>query len=170
MTFLNPQKILGVLKLRENYIAADFGCGSGGWAIPLAKKLKTGKVYAVDILEEPLSVLKSKLTFEKINNAEAIRSNVEKTSKLLSNSCDLILMTNLLFESEEKESILKEGERVLKKGGRILVVDWKTDSPLGPENKVSPESVKKIAQNTGLKVEKEFEAGIYHWGLILVKL
>ena len=47
-------------------IAADFGCGSGGWAIPLAKKLEEGKVYAIDILEEPLSALRARAKLEKI--------------------------------------------------------------------------------------------------------
>jgi len=169
MAFLEPPKILNTLSLKESFVAADFGCGSGGWVIPLAKKLKQGKVYAIDILEEPLSALKSKLKLEGIFNVETVKSNVEKTSKLRTGSCDLILMSNLLFESDSKESILGEAERVLKKGGEILIVEWKEDSPLGPEKKVSPDGIKKIASKINLKVEKEFEAGIYHWGLILIK-
>jgi len=34
---------------------------------------------------------------------------------------------------------------------------------------VSVEEIKKIAKELSLKIEKEFEAGLYHWGLILVK-
>ena len=40
---------------------------------------------------------------------------------------------------------------------------------LGPKEKVSAEEIKKIAEELGLKLEKEFEAGPYHFGLILVK-
>ena len=169
MSFREPQKILDKLSLKESATAADFGCGSGGWVIPLARKLKEGKVYAIDILEEPLSALKSKLALEGIFNVETVKSNVEKTSKLRTGSCDLILMSNLLFEADNKESMLKEAERTLKGGGQILIVDWKTDAPLGPAHKVSSDEVKKIAPKINLKVEKEFEAGIYHWGLILAK-
>lgn len=167
--FLNPNEVLKKLKLRENLIAADFGCGSGGWAIPLAKKLTEGKVYAIDILEEPLSALKSKINLEKIFNLETVKSDVEKTSKLLSESCDLILMSNLLFEVMDMKKVFEEGKRVLRRGGKILVIDWKEDAPFGPEKKVSPEEVKKIAQEINLKLEKEFAAGLYHYGLILVK-
>lgn len=169
MTFLEPQKILGKLSLKESFTAADFGCGSGGWVMPLAKKLKQGKVYAIDILEEPLSALKSKLRVEGLFNVETIKSNVEKTSKLRTGSCDFVLMSNLLFEADDKESMLREAERTLKTGGQILIVDWKIDAPLGPPHKVSPNEVKKIAQKINLKIEKEFEAGIYHWGIILAK-
>jgi ubiquinone/menaquinone biosynthesis C-methylase UbiE len=169
-SFLNPEKILRELKLKKSMTAVDFGSGSGGWAIPLARKLEKGKVYAIDILEEPLSALRSKTQVEKIFNIETIRSDAEETSKILKESCDLVLMTNLLFEVEDKEKVLKEGKRVLKKRGKILVVDWKEDSPFGPqEDRVSPEEVKKLAKKLNLKIEKEFTAGLYHWGLILLK-
>jgi ubiquinone/menaquinone biosynthesis C-methylase UbiE len=169
MAFLNPSKILEILDLNESFTAADFGSGSGGWVMPLAKTLKHGKVYAIDILEEPLSALKSRAKLERILNIETIRSDVEKSSKLLANSCDLVLMTNLLFEADDKEKIITEGKRVLKKGGRLLIVDWEKDSPLGIENKVSPEEVKEMAEKIDFKLEKEFEAGSYHWGLLFKK-
>ena len=170
--FLNPSEVLKQLKLRENMIAADFGCGSGGWAIPLAKKLEEGKVYAIDILEEPLSALRARAKLEKITNIETIKTDVEakEGSTLPESSCDLVLMTNLLFQVDDKKSTLEEGKRILKPGGRILVVDWIKDNPLTKEiEKVSFEEIKKEARELNLKLEKEFEAGTYHYGLILVK-
>ena len=168
--FLNPSEVLKKLELRENMIVADFGCGSGGWAIPLAKILEEGKIYAIDILEEPLSALRARVKIEKLFNIETRKSDVEKGTTLMSDSCDLVLMSNLLFECENKKQVLEEGKRVLKKGGKILVVDWIKDNPLTPEIEwVDFEEIKKIAQDLNLKLEKEFEAGIYHWGLILVK-
>lgn len=168
--FLNPDEVLKQLKLKKEMIAADFGSGSGGWALPLAKKLEEGIIYAIDILEEPLSALKARAKLEKILNIETIRVDVEKRTPLSSNSVDLVLMTDLLFECEDKKIVLEEGKRVLKPGGKILVVDWKLDATIGPEEgRVSTEEVKKIAKDLNLKLEKEFEAGIYHWGLIVVK-
>lgn len=151
-------------------VAADFGSGSGGWAFPLAKKLEEGKVYSIDILEEPLSALRAKAKLEKIFNIETIKSNVEKGSKLFNESCDLVLMTNLLFQCEDKKKVIEEGKRVLKPGGKILVVDWKLDATLGPEKgRVSPEEVKETALDLNLRIEKEFEAGSYHYGLVFLK-
>jgi len=170
--FLNPSEVLKQLKLRKDMIACDFGCGSGGWVIPLAKILEEGKIYGIDILEEPLSALKGRAKLEKIFNIETIQSNVEAKngSKLSDNSCDLVLMTNLLFECDDKKIVLEEGKRVLKPGGKILVVDWIKDNPLTPEIEwVDFGQIKKIAKDLDLKIEKEFQAGLYHWGLILVK-
>ncbi len=170
--FLDPQEVLKELKLKKGLTAADFGSGSGGWVMPLAKILEEGKVYAIDILEEPLSALKAKLNSEKIFNVEAIQADVEteKGTRLSESSCDLVLMTNLLFECEDKKAVFQEAKRVLKPGGRILVVDWQKDNPFTKKiEKVSFGEIKKIAKALNLKLEKEFPAGTYHYALILVK-
>jgi ubiquinone/menaquinone biosynthesis C-methylase UbiE len=170
MDFLNPQEVLNELKIEGQMIAADFGSGSGGWAIPLAKRLKFGKVYAIDILEEPLSALKSKAEIQRVYNIETISSNVEKGVKLPDFCCDLVLLTNLLFQVEDKKRVLTEAKRVLKNGGEILVVDWFPEAIQGPkEGRISPDEVKKMAENLNLKLEKEFQAGIFHYGLIFSK-
>jgi len=170
--FLKPEEVLKGLDLREDMIAADFGSGSGGWAIPLAKILKEGKVYAIDILEEPLSALKGRANLLNISNIELIRSDLEsKNSSLLKDDfLDLVLITNLLFQVADKKRILEEGKRVLKKGGKILVVDWKPKATLGPkEGRISEREVKKLAKEVGFKLEKEISAGDYHYGLLFKK-
>ncbi|MCH8741409.1 class I SAM-dependent methyltransferase [Patescibacteria group bacterium] len=170
--FLKPEEILKQLDLKEDMIAADFGSGSGGWALPLAQILKEGKVYAIDILEEPLSALKSRAAILKIFNIAVMRSDIETKngSGLKDNHLDLVLITNLLFEAEDKKEVLAEGKRVLKKGGKILVVDWKKDATLGPkQGRVSAQEVKEIAVGLDFKLEKELEAGSYHYGLVFTK-
>ena len=170
--FLNPIEVLKNLELKSDMSAADFGCGSGGWALPLAKKLFDGTVYAIDILEEPLSALRGRMQLEKVSNIKPIRSNLENKngSTLPDSSVDLVLMTNLLFQCENKKIVLEEGKRILKPRGKILVVDWKKDNPLTTEVEyVSIEEIKKIGKEISLEIEKEFEAGSYHWGLIFVR-
>ncbi|MDD5144665.1 MAG: class I SAM-dependent methyltransferase [Candidatus Pacebacteria bacterium] len=168
--FLNPNEILKQVDLKESQRAADFGAGSGGWVIPLAKKLEDGKVFALDILEEPLSALKAKMKLEKVSNIETIVADIEKGTRILSETLDLVLMTNLLFECQDKKSVLSEGKRVLRNGGKILIIDWKKESLFGPKGeRVSTEDLKRMTQELGMAVEKEFDAGAYHYGLILVK-
>jgi len=169
-SFLNPNSVLNKLTLRKSMAACDFGCGSGFWVIPLAKKLEKGKVYAIDVLEEPLSALYSRARLEKLSNIETIRANVEKGTSLAQNSIDLVLMTNLLFQVEDKKAVLVEAKRILKKTGEILVVDWSPKAPFGPKKeRVSPDSVKKMAKDVKLKLKKQFLAGTYHYGLVFTK-
>jgi len=170
--FLNPKQVLKQLEIKGNITAVDFGSGSGGWAIPLAKRLKFGKIYAIDILEEPLSALKNKAEIEKAFNIQVIRSNIEKKkgSTLPDASCDLVLITNLLFQVDDKKIILEEAKRVLKNKGKVLVVDWLPEAVRGPEKgRVSSEKVKEIADELNLRLEKEFQAGVFHYALVFNK-
>ena len=168
--FLNPEEVISQLELRSDMSAADFGCGSGGWVIPLAKRLKQGKIYAIDVLEETLSVLKSKAQLDGLSNIETIQANVEKDAKIISNSLDLVLATNLFFETEDDPGVMKEIKRVLKNQGQVLVVDWKKDAPFGPKGKrISAEEIKKLAGEAGFKFKKELEAGSYHYALVFEK-
>ena len=170
--FINPIEVLGQLELNPTMKAADFGCGSGGWVLPLAKLLNEGWVYAIDILEEPLSALSSKAQQQKLSNIETLRADIEASNgvKLGDQSCDLVLLTNILFQTEDKQKVLNEAKRIIKNNGKILVVDWKPGSTLGPkEGRVSLEEITKLAEPLNLKIAKEFSAGQYHWGLILEK-
>jgi len=169
--FLDPVQILKKLKLKEDKIAVDFGAGSGGWAIPLATILEEGKVFAVDVQEEPLHVLDSKARLQGISNIKSIVANVQQTIPGLVNaSCDLVLITNLLFQIDDRRAVFQEAQRVLKQNGRVLVVEWKKETPLGPkEGKISEEEVKDIAQSTGFKFQEKIDAGDYHFGLVFVK-
>lgn len=173
MSFLDPNKVLDELELRKDMFAAEFGCGSGGFTIPLAQRLERGMVYALDIQQPPLSSLKGKALAGRIMNINIIRCDLESPdgSTLPEGKLDLALLPNVLFQVEDKNAIIKEAARVLKHGAEMLVIDWLENSPQGPsEGRVSPEEVKKISESLGLKLKKEFKAGDYHYGLIFVKL
>ncbi len=102
--FLNPEKVLTNLELKKDMVAADFGSGSGGFVFPLAKKLEDGLVYALDVQGQPLSALKSRALFERVQNIRIIRCNLEGkgASTLPEDSLDLVLMINFLFQVEDK--------------------------------------------------------------------
>jgi len=171
-SFLNPEEILDDFELSSDMVAAEFGCGSGGFAVPLAKKLDEGLVYAIDIQESSLSALKSRTLVENVTNIRIIRSDLEKSkgSTLSSDSLDLVFIPNVLFQIKDKSAIISEAERVLKSKGKLVVIDWLVAASQGPEKgRVSPEEVKDIAEKIGFKLEKEFEAGKYHYGLVFVK-
>jgi len=168
--FLNPDNILNNLQLREDMIVCDFGCGSGGWVLPLAKNLSKGKVYAIDILQEPLSYLESAARQERLFNVVIMLADVEKGVNIIEGSVDMVLLTNVLFQAASRDAILSEAKRVLKPGGKILAIDWKPEATVGPKDgKVSAEEIMKLADSMGFDAEREVNAGKYHWGLLLVK-
>jgi len=170
--FLNPNHILDELELRKTMIAADFGCGSGGWTIPLAQRLEQGKVYAIDIQEEPLSALMGKAKLQKVFNIEKILADAEtEILKIKEHSCDLVLMTSILFQAENKKAVFEEAKRVLASNGKVLIIDWKMDSVLGPkQGKISEQETQNLAADSGFLLEKQVNAGDYQYGLVFKKM
>ncbi|MFH1656663.1 MAG: class I SAM-dependent methyltransferase [Candidatus Nealsonbacteria bacterium] len=169
MGFLDPEEVLNKLSLKSDMMAGDFGSGPGGFTIPLAKRLEDGIVNALDVQVAPLSALKSHSLVEKLNNIRFIRCNLEKVngSTLSDSSLDLVLLVNILFQIDNKTAIIVEAYRVLKKGGKLLVVDWLPESSQGPKKgKIDQKEIKKIIEKIGFKLEKEFEAGKFHYGMI----
>lgn len=171
MGFISPNQILQQrIDLKRNMFAADFGCGSGEWAVAAARLLEHGKVWAIDLLEEPLSATRSRARVAGLENIEFVKGDIEKTiSRLRADSLDLALMTNLLFQIQDKDAVFGEAKRTLKSGGKILIIDWKTAARIGPSEKISPEEVKKIAARAGFELTDQFDAGSFHYGLVFAK-
>ena len=174
---LDINYVLSKAQISENMKVADLGCGaSGHFTFPAAKLVgKHGKIYAVDILKTILEAINRRIKQENINNIETVWSNLEifNATKIESGSLDAAMLLNTLYQSHKKTEILREAIRMLKKGGKLMIVEWKNiASPFGPakEDQVKTELLKPGAQKLGLKIEDEFDAGQYHYGILFVKM
>ena len=121
-----------------------------------------------------LEVVRSKARTFGLNNIEAVRADLEKPegSHLKAASADIVIISNILFQVEDKKALGAEALRILKPGGRILTVEWSEDkSYFGPplKNRINRKEAEEIFLKAGLRFEKEFSAGDHHYGLIFSK-
>lgn len=170
--FLNPEKILKEINAKEEMIIADFGCGSGFFTLPAAQWVgENGIVYAVDIQKSSLERIENQAKDLGANNIKFVWADLEifGSTKILQESVDRIIIVNLFFQTKKQKQILEEAKRILKKDGKILILDWKTSGiSFGPKIslRISEEETQKIANEVGFALERIFEAGEYHYGLI----
>lgn len=175
MEFIHPEEIIKYLEIKPGMIIADFGSGSGVFTILFAKMTgPQGKIYALDVMKETLDTIKSKAKSEGLLNIETIWANLEAQngSKLETETQDMVVMANVLFQSSQKQTILNEAKRILKPSGRLIVIDWRPEAKeIGPKEgyRFSSKECERIAEEIGMALEKEFAAGAYHWGLIFKK-
>ena len=111
---------------------------------------------------------------ENLMNIETVWANLEQVgaTKISENTVDEALLINILFQSRQNTNFLQEAKRLMKSGGKLLVIDWKVEpTPFGPplQNRMTPEAIRALGEGVGFKVQEQFEAGPYHYGLILVK-
>lgn len=176
MAFADPTENLKNLNIKEGWRVADFGTGSGFYAIALAKRVgDTGKVYAIDVQKELLSKLANYAKEENLNNIEVVWADVDSLggTKLADSLMDAVVISNVLFQSENKDNLVLEALRILKSGGEVLVVDW-ADSygGLGPkaDHILSVDTAEVLFTKNGFSLIKSFSAGEHHWGLLFKKL
>lgn len=169
--------VLTKAKIGDKMKVADFGCGVSGHFVFSTAKLvgKNGKVYAVDILKTVLENIAKRIKQENFSNIEPIWTDLETfgATKIEAGSLDVGYLINTLYLSHKRVEIIRESVRMIKKGGCLVVVEWKNISiPFGPppEERVNSSLLKNAAARLGLKLEEEFEAGQYHYGLIFLKM
>ncbi|OGN05019.1 MAG: hypothetical protein A3B99_03400 [Candidatus Yanofskybacteria bacterium RIFCSPHIGHO2_02_FULL_44_12b] len=173
--FLDPESISNEFGIKEGMAIADFGCGAGYFTAILSRKTgKSGRVYALDIQAEALENVSAKARKDDLANLQTIRTNLEILggSSLSNNSQDIVLLANILFQSNKKKEIIQEAARVLKKGGRAIIIDWKKGANgFGPpENlRMTEADARSFAEQTGLIFVREINAGNFHFGTTFIK-
>ena len=173
---LDVNYILKKIEIGQNMFVADLGCGSSGHFIfPISQMVgKRGRVYAVDILKTVLESINRRIKQENIENMQTVWTDLEvfKATRIEAGSLDVALLANTLYQSQKRSEILRESARLLKKNGKLVIVEWKNiASHFGPppEMQVNKEQMKIAAAKLGLVLEEEFDAGIYHYGLVFFK-
>jgi len=172
--FLNPEQVIRQLNIKEGMQVADFGCGAGYFVMPMAKMVAgEGKVYALDVLDTALESVRSRAKIEGLFNIVTKRCNLETLngSQIENNSVDLVLLSNILFQSDNKAGIIKEASRIIKENGELVIIDWNENQPLGPSKElfVPVEKIREIVEQNSLRFKQNMFIDQYHWGMIFTK-
>ena len=108
--------------VQEGHIFLDYGCGTGDFTIPAAKKVSDkGKVYALDHFPRQLQIVEQKSEKVGLTNIETILS--DSRTGLPDESVDIIWLCDILHEIKERREILEELHRVLKRDGSLAIYD-----------------------------------------------
>lgn len=173
---LDAKQILNHAAIQPGMRIADLGCGGAGhFVIPAARMVgDSGIVFAADILKSVLQKIEGLARTDGLTNIKTIWTNLEifQATKIQDNSLDRALLINILFQTDKHPEVIKESVRMIAPGGKLIVIDWKTlDVPFAPQAKmtVNPQVIKDAAQQNGMKLSEEFEAGPYHFGLVFDK-
>lgn len=173
--FSDPQHNVDELSLSDGQVVADFGAGSGFYSIAAAKAVAPrGKVYAVDAQRDLLSRLKKEGQRLHVHNIEVLSGDLEHLggSKIRENSCDVVIVSNVLFMIGDRKTFLTEARRVLKPDGRLLLVDWSGSfSGMGPHSGhvLYKDDAMRLAREAGFEFNREIHVGAHHYGMIFNK-
>jgi ubiquinone/menaquinone biosynthesis C-methylase UbiE len=115
-------KILGEAEIKPGSYVLDYGCGPGGYIIPLVKLVgEEGKIYVLDF--HPLAIRRAQriASDNRLKNMETIYSNCK--TGLPDNSLDMVLFYDTFHDLDAPNEVLKELYRVLKPNGILSFSD-----------------------------------------------
>jgi ubiquinone/menaquinone biosynthesis C-methylase UbiE len=156
-----PHAVVMALDLKPADTVADIGAGSGYFARRFA--LRAGRVYAVDIDEKLLEIVRSKAPA----NLETIVAAPDDPH-LPPQSIDMIFFCDVLHHIENRPAYYVKLVKALKPGGRIVVIDfYKKPLPVGPPEsmKLSDQEVIAEFQNAGFALSKRLDTLPYQYFL-----
>ncbi|MBU0611823.1 class I SAM-dependent methyltransferase [Patescibacteria group bacterium] len=171
--FSDPIKNLKQFGLSEDMVVVDLGAGSGFYSVPLAQMVPKGKVYAIEIQRDFLNTIKNRIKEFSLSNIECILGDVEKKggTKIGDAVADAVVVSNVLFQAENKDRFVEEVARILKPEGKVLVIDWSDDSSIISSGfKIIPEEkMREMFGRKGFIFNRTINAGKHHYGMIFKK-
>jgi ubiquinone/menaquinone biosynthesis C-methylase UbiE len=175
-SFSNPNQNARNVGFKEGMKVADFGVGSGAYTVALADIVgPSGVVYAVDVQRELLTRVQNNAVQEGYENIEIVWGDIETIGgvRIRDGYLDGVVLSNTLFQVDDKISTIQEAWRVLQPGGILVVIDW-LDSFGGlgpPQNSVVTQAETTVlCTDNGYAFKKDIDVGKHHYGLIFIKM
>ncbi len=155
-----PTKLLELFELKSGQHIADIGVGSGYHTRRIAPIVGTsGRVYAVDIQPEMLTILKQNLDAEGITNVTPILGEIEDTN-LSADQIDMAFMVDVYHECSHPYEMMSSIVSALRPGGRVFLLEYRAEDPTVPIkllHKMTQAQAKKEMALVGLEWEKTLD-------------
>ncbi len=161
---LRPERVIAALMLPEDAIVADLGSGPGVFTVPLARELRRGVVYAVDVEPQQLDALRQRLIEADLHNVVPVLASFS-TPHLPPAHLDLILLVDTYHHIEDRPEYFRQLRSVLRPGGRIAVIEYKAgELPAGPPVEAKlPEGLREEElRAAGFSLLRSFDIHEYH--------
>jgi len=167
----DPERIWSLIAAKAPRVVVDIGAGIGFFALPFARAMPEGKVYAADIEPKMLDALRGILREEGVDNIEAL--SCEEAHVPLPDGCaDVVFMANLHHEFDHPLTSLRDALRLLRVGGSLAIFDWDVvDSEKGPplHVRVAPDEVTTQLNEVGFTEVARHDGFPYHYLITATK-
>jgi ubiquinone/menaquinone biosynthesis C-methylase UbiE len=153
-------ELLREMRIQPGMTICDLGAGNGYHALLMAEKVGAdGKILAIDIQPEMLSLLKERAKAAGVNNVETILG-LPDDPKIPPESCDLLLMVDVYHEISTPEQMLKHIRQSLSENGLVVLVEYREEDasvPIQPLHKMSKQQILNEYLPMGFELAREYD-------------
>jgi ubiquinone/menaquinone biosynthesis C-methylase UbiE len=174
---IDTAKFFQELDLKKDIVFLDVACGKGAYSLAAADVIgNNGQIYAVDLWEEGIGILRKEAASKGIQNITTFVSDVAQHIPVEDDCVDVCLMATVLHDivaDQVDQPVLKEIVRVIKSMGMLAIVEFhKKEGPPGPPKpiRLSPEEVDQMLAAHGFQQKRYTEIGPENYLQIFTKL
>ena len=145
--------IIAFMPIEPYDTVAEIGCGPGYFSIPLAKHMVYGKLYALDISDEMLDVLRRRVAEANLGNVEILKCE-PTVFPVASGSLEGVFLAFVTHANEDRVAFLQAARDLLKPRGWCTVLEWyRKETEQGPplEKRIDPDELEKLAKEAGFQ-------------------
>jgi len=128
----NTELSLRLIEVQRGSTVADVGAGSGYYSTRLARLVgPEGRVYASDIQQAMLDIIRGRIERERIPNIELVLGT-PTNPRLPRTAVDLVLLVDVYHEFSAPQVMLRRIRESLKPGGRLVLLEYRGEDPKVP--------------------------------------
>jgi len=125
-----PHEVIIALQLSPDARVADIGAGTGYFAARLAHMTPKGRVYAADLEPDMVKYLSERARKEGLKNLVAVQAKPDTAA--LPEKVDRVLIVDTYHHIGDRAAYFRRLRDSLKPDGQVAIIDFTTDSPIGP--------------------------------------
>jgi predicted methyltransferase len=150
-----PDEVIAALALKPDSVVADIGAGTGYFAMRLAPKVPQGRVFAVDVEADMVKYVGQRARKANLDNVTAVLAAPDDPK--LPAKVEVALLVDTYHHIGNREDYFRRLAHALKPSGRVAVIDFTMESPVGPpaSGRLAPTVVKAEMQRAGYRLVAE---------------
>jgi SAM-dependent methyltransferase len=144
-----PDDVIRALAPAPDALVADIGSGTGYFAVRLARAVPQGHVYGADVEPDMARYLAERGRREGLTNLTAVAASPQDPR--LPRPVDLVLVVSTYHHIGERASYFGRLRQSLRPGGRVGIIDFLPDAPMGPprQSRIPAAVVKEEMERAG---------------------
>jgi ubiquinone/menaquinone biosynthesis C-methylase UbiE len=140
-----PARVIEAMELVPEATVADVGAGTGYFTIRIAPLIPDGQLYAVDIQDEMLDIIRRRAEHLGLANIFPVRARPDNPL-LPEGSIDAALIVDAYHEFSQPYEMMRALMAALRPGGRLYLVEYRGEDP-----RVAIKPIHKMTQAQAIK-------------------